>query len=195
MLALSVLLATLTPTAHAGEVTITKKGVLPAIAFVDGESVGKVKKKTPAVAQVADGPHEVAIAQDPDGTYLRCVTEVQAGASFEARDGGCSDQAWTFKDDHSVLRGSLVRVHGAETNGRWLAVDGAQRAWVMGPQGVTLNLTPGTHIVVVSDSADQSSIVCQGQIAVAAGETAPLVVTATGCVGFKDQMNVNITVN
>ena len=68
-LALSILSS---PAAHAGTLTIEKRGIMPALVWVDGVSKGKVKRKKPLQQDVVNGSHEVWVAIERSGVVTRC---------------------------------------------------------------------------------------------------------------------------
>lgn len=177
------LCALLTTSSFAGTVTLEKKGLMPAHVWVDGKYLSDIKRGDLAV-EIGDGAHEIAITQDETGFFLRCATELSAGASLEVKDAGCTDLPQSKRAADTVLRGALVRVTGPDVNGLFVMLDDLKRHYVMSPFGTWLNVTPGVHTVILAADNVGNGVRCQGQLSAPAGGSATLTVTSAGCVGF-----------
>lgn len=182
--------------AVAGTLTVEKKGIQPAHVFVDGAPQGKLKKKEPLTVELEPGVHEVAASFDENGTLLRCIGTVTiAGGATTAliRDAGCEGLGQGAAPGGTIARGGFVAVKGDAAGGKWLTIDGGEQVVVPhGGAGITLNLTAGRHVLVLTEDVHGAQVACQGQVAVSAGATSPLVVTTSGCVGFVDVVQLQI---
>ncbi len=176
------LVATFLPrTARAAELTLMRKGLFASYVFVDGEYQGKLKKKG-LVLQLPDGPHEIATAADRNALFLRCVTEMEGG-TMVVSSSGCPEATWSQRSEHTVLRGSRLKVSVVGVLGLWIFIDGSPVGHAIPPLGATLNLAPGGHVFVFADALQQD-VKCQGKVSLSGGETDTLVISTDGCLGF-----------
>lgn len=177
----------LTPSsAEAGTLRVQKKGMMPAIVWVDGISKGKIKKKKPLEMEVADGPHEVWVAIETGGTVTRCqgLVDVSGTTTVDISDmGGCTNLRRGFgPPEQSVFRGSSIdfNITGVDA---WVQVDGSQPL-ALPSMPFLLNLEPGTHTIVLWNDNFQTSVYDQGTVTLRAGERLAVTCTPGGCLGF-----------
>ena len=135
-------------TADAGSLTISKRGIMPAWAWVDGESQGKVRGRRPIEMELDSGEHEVWIAIERGGTVTRCfglVDTTGPGVTVEVTDmRGCEGLGEGYgRDADSAFRGSSVDFTMTNVEG-WVQVDGGQPL-ALPSMPFLLNLDPGTH--------------------------------------------------
>jgi len=190
--------------ALAGELVITKTGMLRAYAWLDGEPQGKVTSIEPLERSLEDGSHEVFIARERSGLVAACRGVVQIGkdeAEIRVEDHGCSGIVGVdsiAKADEpqegppgTALRGGWIVVEG-DIDRYWLVVDGGQ-PWTWPHSPVRLNVFPGDHQLEVREQQEGGLALCRGEVSVAAGQTAVVRVSPIGCEGLRvDQVPVEL---
>lgn len=174
-------------TADAGTLNIEKRGMIPAFVWVDGESMGKVKKRKPVTVDVEPGEHEVWVSMERDGVVTRChgLVDVPAtGATVEVTDmSGCLTLREGFGyGANTAFRGSSVDFSMTNVEA-WVQVDGGQ-PMALPQMPFLLNLDPGTHTIVLWRDNMQESVVDQGTVTLAKGQHLPVTCTPSGCMGF-----------
>jgi sulfur relay (sulfurtransferase) complex TusBCD TusD component (DsrE family) len=185
-LAAGLCLSFTSPIAHAGTLTVEKKGLMPALVWIDGTSKGKVKKKRPIVEEVNDGPHEVWVAVEQGGTVTRChgMVDVRGSTTVEVSDmGGCTNlRQGVGPQGATAFRGSTVdfSITGVDA---WVQVDGGQPL-ALPALPFVLNLTPGTHTIVLWTDNFQTAVYDQGTVTLGPGQRLPVTCTPGGCIGF-----------
>ncbi len=196
-MSIALILMGLAGTADAAEVTINKKGLEFAFVHIDGVAHGKTTKKAPVVTELEPGPHEFWVSNDEAGVFVRCRGIAEVGASGLAllvKDSGCDGLKAGDSPAGTRARGATLHVSGPAVSGQWIGVDGG-RSIVSNHKGLTVDLAPGQHALIVADDVSSKIITCKGTLTVAAGEKKTLVITEAGCVGFdQPDVNINITV-
>ncbi len=174
-------LALATP-AVAGNLTIEKKGLMGAHVWVDGQSIGKVKKKG-LVHPLSDGPHEVWVAAENSGVITRCHGMVEgAGSSISIRDRGCEGLVEGYGDP-TFFKGATVNFSVDGELQAWVSIDAGQKfAFPNGP--FKLNLRPGQHTIVLYNDVMSESVFDQGTVTLEKNSFISVTCTTAGCVGF-----------
>lgn len=177
-----------------GTILVQKQGLFPAYAWVDGQAVGKVKKRKPLQVRTSAGWHEVWYAADADGVVTLChgLVHVDNGGSASPlyRDRGCEGLSSGWPDGPSAFKGSEVRFRVDEALDAWVSIDGGQ-PMALPDMPFSLNLAPGPHTFVLYDDVMDANVIDQGTVTLGPGEMIPVTCTVAGCLGF-DQAPVFI---
>lgn len=172
----------LSTTATAGTLTIEKKGLVPAFMWVDGQSIGKVKKKG-MEHTLSDGPHEIWVAGEASGVITRCHGLIDGSAtSFSITDRGCSDLAPGYGAS-TFFKGAAINFSVDGQLQAWVSIDGGQKfAFPSGP--FKLNLQPGQHSIVLYTDVMSDAVFDQGTVSLAPNSFVAVTCTTGGCTGF-----------
>jgi len=177
--------------AHASEgegtILVQKQGLFPAYAWVDGQPVGKIKKRKPREVSVSAGWHEVWYAADSDGVVTLChgLVRVENGGTATPlyRDRGCEGLSDGWPDGPSAFKGAEVRFRVDGDLDAWVSIDGSQ-PFAFPDMPFSLNLAPGPHTFVLYDDVMDANVIDQGTVTLGPGEMIPVTCTVAGCVGF-----------
>lgn len=178
--------------AQAGELAVFKKFPFAVHTWVDGQSVGKVKnKKNPTVLELPAGPHEVWFAGEDTGTITLChgmidvpeTGRAETWLGMGATQFKCNNQQPGFPNGPSAFKGSFVDFQVDSGVDAWVSIDGGQ-IFAFPSMPFELNLTPGTHTLVLYRDVHKSSVFDQGTVTLQAGQRLPVTCTTAGCLGF-----------
>lgn len=170
-----------------GTVTVQKQGIMPTWAWVDGQPIGKIKKRKPVTKPLSAGWHEVWYAGDPDGIVTMChgLVNVPAGGDVSTlyRDRGCEGLTAGWPSGPSAFKGAEVAFRIDSALEAWVSIDGSQ-PYAFPDMPFSLNLAPGQHTFVIYNDVMQESVFDQGTVTLQPGQTLPVQCTTAGCVGF-----------
>lgn len=170
-----------------GEILVQKQGLFPAFAWIDGQPVGKIKKKKPVSHTVSAGWHEVWYAADDGGVVTLChgMVNVPAGGQVTPlyRDRGCEGLTPGWPSGPSAFKGAEVTFRVDDAVDAWVSIDGGQ-AMALPDMPFSLNLAPGPHNFVLYNDVFGESVFDQGTVTLGPGQTIPVQCTTGGCLGF-----------
>jgi len=184
MMNVMLLLAAMTPDAHAGDLEIGKRGLLFAHAWVDGEPVGRLTRRGVTRALSDPGPHEVWVSIDPDGLLTRCHGTVPtSGGDVMIRDRGCEGFNSETEPD-TFWRGAWADLGIGLPSGAIVTIDGHAPISLMAAR-YPLNVAPGTHTLSVSIDPAGVQVFSEGTFEVEPGGRAGIHCTTAGCEGLQ----------
>lgn len=186
-----ILLALFQP-AEAGQLALYKKFPFAVHTWVDGRSIGKVKnKKNATFLDLEPGPHEVWFSGEGTGTVTLChgmVDVPESGTAFAylgmgATQFNCNGLQPGFPNGPSAFKGGFVDFSVDTGVDAWVSIDGGP-VFAFPSMPFELNLTPGSHTLVLYRDVHRESVFDQGTVTLQPGERLPVTCTTAGCVGF-----------
>ncbi|MEM6928968.1 MAG: hypothetical protein AAF602_18660 [Myxococcota bacterium] len=178
--------------AESGTLVLSRKGLVPVRAWVDGVARGPVRSaRKPLSLELPEGSHEVWFSADDPGVVTLChgLVDVPAvgevAAQVKAGLGGlsCVGLRDGWPGGPTAFRGAFVSFQVDVALDAWVSIDGgAPLAFPAGP--FQLNLAPGPHTVVVYQDPDTQRVFDQGTVTLLPGQQLVVTCTTAGCLGF-----------
>ena len=174
-------------TAHAGgELVVKRKGAGAAYVFVDGDRVGRVTRKQAVKRALPSGRHVVWVSPDKDAFRGFCAGAVEVSEGQSARvvlgpKNRCTGLLGGGRFG-PPSRGARLRVVGQEGH---VQVDGRDAGFVGWAR--FLDVSPGSHVIRVTDDLMGRQLRCAGSVQVARHEVAVVTVDREGgCTGLTE---------
>lgn len=178
--------------AQAGSLAVYKKFPFAVHTWVDGRSIGKVGgKKNATVLELEPGPHEVWFSGEPTGTITLChgmIDVPESGTAMAylgmgATKFNCNGLQPGFPNGPSAFKGGFVDFTIDSGVEAWVSIDGGQQ-FAFPSMPFELNLTPGSHTIVIYRDVHRTSVFDQGTVTLEPGQRLPVTCTTAGCLGF-----------